>query len=89
MVLECGHEPKESKNKKAFECQNGCHFLQRRQTANMHKMLNVISHYRNASQKHNVISLHFTSSRMALIKKQKQKVSSIGEDVEDVLLVAM
>lgn len=32
MVRECNHEPREGKNEKAFEDQNGCRYLQRRHT---------------------------------------------------------
>lgn len=44
---------------------------------NMKKILNIISHYRNANQKHNEYQFTFTS--MIVIK---QKLTSVDWDVE-------
>lgn len=62
---------------KAFEQM----FLQRKYTNGQYlqtKMLNSVSHQRNANQ--NTIGYHFTPTRMAII--QNWKIPSVNQDLE-------
>ena len=79
MVLECSHEPKESKNEKASECRSGYCFLRRRQTnvQEAHgKRADIISHCRNAHRNHSEMSFHCMSTStviMRTIRMEKDK----------------